>query len=283
VIIPFYRRQDQLNRCIAALKAQTWPVDIFVRDNTNDNVLFTAAVNEGLRRYLDRPVDYLLVLNQDMYLEPGAVEAMVTFMDAHPRCGIGAPLQLDAVDSGQVIWAGGFEAFPAGRHQTGRLEDFREDAPVLWANGACMMLRKAMVRDVGLLDANLKFIGSDSDYSFTARTRGWEIWRIAGARGVHEHGASGRITNWAVEAEKLTDMRYFARKWFTGELYGELAHEKDPTPRQAAAVLSQVEATLGRVHRHMADGRRPEDVLDGRRWPPEAMPLASPATGGADA
>lgn len=265
VVIPFYRRQDQLNRCIAALKAQTWPVEIFVRDNTVDNIYFTAAVNEGLARFLDKAVDYLLVLNQDMYLAPDAVERMVTFMERHPRCGIGAPLQLDATDPQTVIWAGGFEAFPAGRHQTGRLDDFTQDEPILWANGACMMLRKAMVREIGLLDEKMVFIGSDSDYSFTARSRGWEIWRIAAARGVHEHGASGAITDLKMEAVKMDDLIHFGGKWLTGGRYRELAHEKDPSPEQALQILAKARQTRVLLERYIAEGRRAESVLDGGR------------------
>ena len=265
VIIPFFRRQDQLNRCLAALKGQTWPVEIFVRDNTDDNVYFTAAVNEGLARFLDRPMDYLLVLNQDMYLAPDAVEQMVAFMDAHPRCGIGAPLQIDAEDPETVIWAGGFEAFPAGRHQTGRLADFEQDEPILWANGACMMLRKRMVRQIGLLDPAMAFIGSDSDYSFTARSRGWEVWRIASARGVHEHGASGKVSDLAIEAVKLDDLIHFGSKWLTGGFYQDLAHERDPSPEEAETILAQARQTRELLGRYIAEGRPVEDVLDGGR------------------
>ncbi len=265
VIIPFYQRRDQLNRCIAALKAQNWPVEIFVRDNTLDNIYFTAAVNEGLARFMDRPVDYLLVLNQDMYLAPDAVAAMVAFMDDHPRCGIGAPLQLDAEDATRVIWAGGYEVFPAGRHQTGRIEEFQQSEKIGWANGACMILRKQMVREIGLMDPAMTFIGSDSDYSLTARSRGWEIWRIATAHGIHEHGASGKITDLGMEAVKLDDVIRFGRKWLTGGLFEDLAHEKDPTPDQARAILAKVSQTRALLDRYMAEGRTAEEVLDGGR------------------
>jgi len=265
VIIPFYRREDQLDKCLAALKQQTWPVEIFIRNNSEDNIFFTAAVNEGLRRYMDRPFDFALVLNQDMYLAPKAVETMVQFMEAHPKCGIGAPLQLDVGNPDRVICAGGYEAFPAGRHQGGLLADFQEDTEILWANGACMMLRKAMIREIGLLDENLIFICSDSDYSFTARSRGWQVWRIAGAHGIHEHGASGKVSNLEIEKLKLGDLLRFGRKWLTGGLYGELAHEKDPLPEQAGVILEQIQQTQGLLQRYIDEGWTSKDVLDGNR------------------
>ncbi|MHC4482554.1 MAG: glycosyltransferase family 2 protein [Planctomycetota bacterium] len=224
-IIPAYKNKGQLEKCIAHLNNQTVEVEIFVRDNSDDNVYFTAAVNEGIRKYLGQPCNYILVLNQDMYLQPDAVEKMVAFMDVNPQCGIGSPLQLHAENPDYVIFAGSYEAFPAGKHQHGHVSEFTKDEPIFWANGACMILRKEMIREIGLLDKNFVLIGSDSDYCFTARSRGWQVWRIAGAKGIHEHGVSGVITDEDIEILKVTDMVCFGKKWLTGELYKELAYE----------------------------------------------------------
>lgn len=246
VIIPYYKDEGQLARCISHIEAQTVPVEIFVRDNSRDNVYFTAAVNEGIRKYLDAPCEYMLVLNQDMYLEHTATEQMVAFMDSHPRCGIGAPLQLDSGNPRYVIFAGGGDAFPAGEHRQGPLDMFTEDEPISWANGACMILRKEMVRDIGLLDENFVFIGSDSDYSFTARSRGWQVWTIAGARGIHEQGASAITMDQNIELLKVKDMIHFGRKWLTGGLYQSLSHEGATlTAERIAAIMNEfVEAKI---------------------------------------
>jgi GT2 family glycosyltransferase len=245
-IIPYYKNKNQLDRCIAHLNKQTIKgVEISIRDNNNDNIYYTAAVNEGIKKYLYQPCEYILVLNQDMYLEPAAVEIMITFMNSHPECGIGAPLQLHAEDHDYVICGGSFEAFPLGKHQHGRLSEFTEDKQIPWCNGACMILRKKMVREIGLLDENFVFIGSDSDYCFTARSRGWQIWSIAGARGIHEHGASGVSGDRNIEILKLKDMIYFGKKWLTGELYREMAYEgKRYTSKIIEDIMNQLrEAT----------------------------------------
>ena len=107
-----------------------------------------------------------------MYLQPNAVEEMVRFMDSQPQCGIGTPLQVHGENPDYVVCAGCLEVFPFGKHQQGPITQFAEDAPLFWGNGACMILRKQMIREIGLLDKNLVFIGSDSDYCFTARARG---------------------------------------------------------------------------------------------------------------
>ena len=255
VIIPYYKRKNQLEKCLNNLKNQTVEVEIFVRDNNKANIYFTAAINEGIRKYLYQDNQYIIILNQDMYLESKAIEEMVKFMEAHPECGIGTPLQLDNKYPDYVIYAGSYEAFPVGRHQHGPLSEFTEDTPIFWGNGACMILRKKMIQEIGLLDKNFIFIGSDSDYYFTARSRGWQVWRIAGARGIHEVGAAASVSDVGdvstcsdgnsdidIELLKLNDMLYFAKKWLCGGLYGQLAYEgKNYTPEIVNNIMTRLE------------------------------------------
>ena len=259
VIIPYYKKEYQLKKCISHLDNQTIPVEIFVRDNNEDNIYFTAAVNEGIRKYLDQNCKYLIILNQDMYLEPAAVEEMVKFMDAHPQCGIGTPLQLHPQNPDYVICAGSYEAFPFGKHQHGQLAEFAENELLFWGNGACMIFKKDMVQEIGLLDKNLVFLGSDSDYCFTARSRGWQVWRIARARGIHEHGGSGSTADLKLGILKLNDMIYFGKKWLTGDLYKKLAWDGNNfTPGKVAEVMNLLENSkmekLVRAKNELEDG-----------------------------
>jgi GT2 family glycosyltransferase len=169
---------------------------------------------------------------------------MVKFMDSHPLCGIGTPLQLHPLKQNYVICAGSYEAFPFGTHQHGPLSAFTEGAPLYWGNGACMILRKAMIQEIGLMDKNFVFLGSDSDYCFTARSRGWQVWRIVNARGIHEHGASGAVANLEITILKLNDMIYFGKKWLTASLYKELAYEGEKcTSEKINAMMHQLETS----------------------------------------
>ena len=76
ILIPHFRAEEKLKKCIAHIESQNYqPVEIFVRDNSEDNILFTAAINEGLYKYAFREdVDYVLVLNQDAYLGADTLE-----------------------------------------------------------------------------------------------------------------------------------------------------------------------------------------------------------------
>ena len=225
VIIPYYKKPEQLEKCLAHLERQTVKVESFVKDNNKENIYFTAAINEGIRNYLDKDCEYMVILNQDMYLEPHAVAEMVNFMDANPACGIVTPLQLKSAEPDTVIYAGGVSAFPNGYCECGPLSNFTVNKEIFWSSGACMLLRKEMIREIGLLDKNMLLVCSDSDYCFTARSRDWKIFNIVSARGVHEHGVTSNCNNPDIELIKMKDTIYFADKWLTGGLYKKLSFE----------------------------------------------------------
>ncbi|MDG2270674.1 MAG: glycosyltransferase family 2 protein [Halioglobus sp.] len=244
VVIPAFKAELKLTKCLQHLKQQTAETHAYIRDNSKDNIYFTAAVNEGLRQCLQLAPAYVMILNQDMYLNENAVENLVAFMDAHPTCGIAQPLQLHEKDPNMVICGGGLRAFPFGKHSHGHISKF-QDSAIHWCNGACMILRTEMIREIGLFDENFIFIGSDSDYCFTARSRGWEVWRCAGALGVHEAGESGHIADPQLERIKLEDMIYFAKKWLSGDLYRSLSEEgSSVTPSVISEYIQQLRAAL---------------------------------------
>ena len=226
IVIPFFRERDKLEKCLAAIAAQSLAgCEPFVRDNTHDNIYYTAAVNEGLAKYCCRPdVRYVMVLNQDAYLHPDCVRTLVDFMDSQPDCGIACPLQVDA-DGSRVTWGGSLQAFPAGVHRNEPLASYTAPVETYWGNGACMLLRAETVREAGRFDHNMRFICSDADFSFTARARGWKVHVVPAARVTHSLGASGSESSPELELVKTRDIQYFARKWLDGGLFRELAFE----------------------------------------------------------
>ena len=115
VVIPYYRDPEALARCLDALGESTYKnFDVYVRDNSEDNIYYTAAVNEGIKLGLADPeVSDFLVLNQDCYLEQTTLELLKSHLTEFPECGIACPLQ---IKNNTVTWGGSLEAFPLGRH-----------------------------------------------------------------------------------------------------------------------------------------------------------------------
>lgn len=255
VIIPYFREHEKLKKCIAALQTQVdVTCDVFVRDNTDDNILFTAAVNEGLKKYCFRPeVEFVLVLNQDAYLDKECLSQLVRFMERNPECAIACPLQVESMEAATrtVTWGGSREAFPLGVHECDNIRNYVSARETFWANGACMLIRTEVVKEIGVFDRNMRFICSDADFSFSARSRGWKVFVVPSALVQHGLAASATGTNRELSIVKAQDIVYFGRKWLTGDLYRGLSFEGSDLTR--IGVRQQVEKYLKYL-----------DVLEGR-------------------
>lgn len=235
-IIPAYKAPEDLERCKECIAKQDYPrimnYDIFVHDNSIDNIYFTAAVNKGLKHFLEHPdrMDYICVINQDCFLEDGAVKKMVELMMSNPDIGIVSACMLPSDDTDRCIDTGGLWALPSGGTITMARQQLK-DAPLLWATGACWLLRPEMIAEIGLLDENLVHFCSDVDYCYTARSRGWEVWRCAGAIGIHKPKSLELSPEMHLRRNK--DTEYFIKKW-CGGLYHELSYtwQKEPLEQE---------------------------------------------------
>jgi GT2 family glycosyltransferase len=226
IIIPYYKNAEALESCKLSIEQQAYsPVEVYVRDNSDDNILYTRAINEGLRKYSQMTgIKYILILNQDAFLQKETINKLVNCMENNEKCGICCPIQVNP-NGGEVFWSGSYDAFPVGRHSTQRLGSLTADFDTYWGNGAAMLLRVEMIREIGLLDENMQFICSDADYSFTARARGWRVTVTHDAFVNHVGSSSAESKNNYINTIKARDALYFSNKWLSGDLYRQLSFE----------------------------------------------------------
>ena len=85
-IIPFYKNKEQLDKCLAAIANQDGHAEPWVWDNNTNNLYYTKAENLGVKDAFKKGLEFAIVGTQDCYLQPGAVAALVQFMNDHPRC-----------------------------------------------------------------------------------------------------------------------------------------------------------------------------------------------------
>lgn len=148
---------------------------------------------------------YVLFSNPDAVAEAGAVEALVSFMDAHPRCGIAGP---------QMLWPDGAwqpsrRRFPTvsgtlvrrtplrrlirpdRRQRRHYLLDERPRGPVQadWMLGAFLLQRRAMLDEIGGWDAGYRHYVEDIDLCYRAARAGWERWYVPEAVVRHAYAA----------------------------------------------------------------------------------------------
>ncbi|HSI98608.1 MAG TPA: glycosyltransferase family 2 protein [Gaiellaceae bacterium] len=149
--------------------------------------------------------EYVLNVNPDAIAQPGAVAALVAFADEHPRCGIAAP-QFRWPDG---TWQPSRRRFPTVRGTIVRRTPLRRLRPPYetqrehyelgelpaepvradWMLGAFLLMRRAMLDELGGWDAGYRHYVEDIDLCYRAMRAGWERWYVPDAVVVHEYAA----------------------------------------------------------------------------------------------
>ena len=195
----------------------------------SENLGFAAACNVGLKE-INAP--YALILNPDCCLAETAVKLLIDAIASNERVGMAGPLLLNPDGSEQ---AGGRRGIPTpGRSiaqgfglnrlrwfSADRLPDFlmhRAPLPshatdVEAISGACMMVRRTAITEVGPLDENYFLHCEDLDWCMRFHERGWRILFVPEARVTHYKGVSSKGRPFAVEWHKHCGMTRFYRKF----------------------------------------------------------------------
>lgn len=195
---------QELRRAITERAWDSW-VDLLPLDQ---NLGFTGGNNLAICRALESPSPpkYILLLNSDTLVLPGAIDALVQFMDQHPAAGIagsrlegpcgsvqGSPFRFHGIASEleRGLSMGPFSRIVSG--WTAYRQKPLLAAPVEWVAGASMILRGTMIANTGLLDERFFAYFEDMDYCLSARRKGWETWYVPQSRIVHFEGASSGV------------------------------------------------------------------------------------------
>lgn len=233
VIIPTYKGEKRLPKVLAALDSQGVAIKTFIRDNNVNGVYYTRAMNEGMLEYAFREdIHFVLLLCDDVYLKPGCLIELLNLAHQKPKAGIISPVQKNA--NGQIVWSASERSWPAGCHFTQEIA--KEPYQTPWASGAVMLVRTAMIKEIGLMDKNMRFICSDADYSFRARLQGYECWVNPEAEVEHEFGGSAKSDK-ELDKIKTEDALYFNRKWLSGGLFRTL--EANPSRITFMAMIEE--------------------------------------------
>ena len=237
--------RQALNSVLAA--AEGLEVEIFVVDNASAdgsvdmvaeefpqvklicnsaNVGFAAGNNVALRQVVG---EYALLINTDTIVRRDALRTMVEFLDEHPEAGACGCKILDPDGTLQLDSRRGFPTplaafckmsglsrlFPkhpliAHYHMT--YLDPEQTAEVEVLSGSCMMVRKAAMDQVGLLDESYFMYGEDIDWCYRFHQAGWKIYYVPTTEIIHFRGESGRRTPLKILYRKSQAMSIFVNK-----------------------------------------------------------------------
>lgn len=234
-----------------------------------DNRGLAAGWNAGMAAATGR---YFLILNADAWLTEGSLRRLVAFADAHPEAAIVGPRLLNpdgtlqrSVRGFPTLWrlateylflrklaprSGALNAFYGGgfAHDEVREADF--------VMGACMLVRREAVEQVGELDDAFFLFSEETDWAYRFRQAGWKVLFFPGAECVHVGGAShgGRMFRENVRGH----LRFLAKHRGAG--YAERARRLLLVALRLRGALFRGER--GRMYRDAAEwlgsGRVPE-------------------------
>ncbi|MDI9569219.1 MAG: glycosyltransferase family 2 protein [Pseudomonadota bacterium] len=226
IIIVNWNTRELLRDCLSSLGTEDpeVPREVIVVDNASrdgspemvarefpaarlmandENVGFARANNQALREARGR---YILLLNSDTTTpDPGIFRDWLAFLDEHPEIGASG-CRLVTADGRHWVGDAGFRPSPRTvccysfflSHLFPRrcpglfLNDGRPDGPrmVDWISGAALMIRRDILRRVGLLDEGLFMYAEDVEWGCRVRKHGYSVCYLPQFVIVHLVGAS---------------------------------------------------------------------------------------------
>jgi hypothetical protein len=205
----------------------------------NRNLGFARACNIGVVAAGEN--DYLLFLNPDCLPAQDALEKLLIGMKSSQQTGMAGPLVLNPDGTEQP---GGRRAVPTPWRSFVRafgLFSFRQRYPRLFSDfllhqqplpvdpveveavsGSCMLVNRAALKDVGLLDEGYFLHCEDLDWCMRFRQRGWKIMFVPDAQVVHHKGTCSKARPIFVEWHKHKGMMRFYGKFFRHQYPGIL-------------------------------------------------------------
>jgi hypothetical protein len=167
-----------------------------------ENVGFPKGNNIGLERAQG---DYLLLLNPDTEVLDDAVNTMASFLKENPEVGIVGPRLLNP-DGTQQPSRRRFPTMATALFESTWLEAWApskvlshyymtdlpdtEQTDVDWLVGACLMVRRDAVRDVGPMDEDYFMYSEELDWCRRIKDAGWRIVFLPTAEVKHHVGKS---------------------------------------------------------------------------------------------
>jgi hypothetical protein len=198
------------------------------------NVGFGAANNQGIAASQSR---YVLILNPDTEIVSDALTTMVAYLDGHPDVGVVGP-QLRYPDGSIQSSRRRFPTLATALLESTILQQWwprnrvlshyyvleagdDETREVDWVTGACFMVRRAAIEQVGMFDPRFFMYSEELDWCKRIKDAGWKVVYLPTAQVIHHEGKSSEQIIPARHIRFHTSKVLYFKKhrgWFAGEL-----------------------------------------------------------------
>jgi GT2 family glycosyltransferase len=246
VIIVSYNTREMTLDCLRTLtvelsgiESEIWVVDNASEDGSAEavrrdfpevhliasdkNLGFGAANNRGMERSKG---DAILLLNSDAFPRPGAIAALLKYLEQHPDVGVAGPRLLNKDGSLQLscfkfpsparcwlenLWLSAlFRKSPS-------LGDYRRwphdsERVVEFVSGACLLVRRVVYEQVGGFDEMFFMYSEETDWQRRITDHGWMIAFTPAAEVMHIAGASGAAEPARISKHFFNSLDYYEWK-----------------------------------------------------------------------
>jgi GT2 family glycosyltransferase len=233
IIIVNYNTKDKTLACLASLARADFPgldKEVLLVDNDSaepieaeakqaiDDLVFIkngsnlgmgAGNNVGIRKSSGQ---FVLVLNPDTEVDPGAIMTMLGYLHDHPEAGLVGP---------ELVYPDGTPQDSCYRYPNlilplvrrtflgglakGYLDyylmknlDLTKPQAVDWIMGSCLLIRREVLDKVGLFDERFFMYFEDTDLCRRINNAGYEVVYLPSARVIHHHGRASAKKHWLV-------------------------------------------------------------------------------------
>jgi N-acetylglucosaminyl-diphospho-decaprenol L-rhamnosyltransferase len=171
-----------------------------------ENAGFARACNQGIRA---SDGEYIVLINPDTLVEKDFFEGLEEFFDQNPKAGVAGSRIIDGEGNLQLSarkelgFLSGFlgrtslltRLFPKNpllRRLFPAAQELSGPTVVDWVSGACMIIRRQTLKEIGPIDERFFMYFEDADLCRRAREGGWLVCYLPQVEVLHHTGASSR-------------------------------------------------------------------------------------------
>ncbi len=239
VILVNHNGRADLQKCLSSLEPEKRSVEmevVVIDNNSSDgsqelvrnsfpwvrlienreNVGYARANNQGIRA---SSAESILFLNPDTVISGGVIGHLLEELKKRPEAAAIAPRLRHEDGSFQVsfgqkvdFWAELFQKLLFNPFYRLRLRFFNRPRKVGWLSGACLLVRRQAVEEVGLFDENFFLYFEDIDLCVRLRKRGWQLVFDPEVTVLHAGGASTSARRLFSRLEYRRSQVYFYQK-----------------------------------------------------------------------
>lgn len=185
------------------------------------NLGFAAGNNVGIRYALQREADYVCLLNSDTVVDPCMLTKMVDVAESESSVGIVAPKILYYDDRKRIWWLG------SRRHKwlptplsigRGTIDkgQWTEPQELDYVSGCGMLIRRSVLKEIGLFDTRYFMYYEDADFCRRAREAGFRVLCVPEAKMWHKVSLSAMKDQSRTRYLKTRNRILFYRRYAHG-------------------------------------------------------------------